>query len=207
MSTTDGPGRLIVFEGIDGTGKTTQLRLLAKALAKRGHCVVTTREPTDGQFGRRIRDLYKNRESISPRQELELFLDDRREHIREMIRPAMENGEIVLCDRYILSTVAYQGAAGLDVQEIFSSNSFAPPPDLALLFQAPPRTGIARIIDQRREALNDFEQEDYLVRVADIFASLELPYIQRIDATGNIETVHMAVMNAVDPLIRQYQSR
>jgi dTMP kinase len=207
MNHLEGPGRLIVFEGIDGTGKTTQLQLLAEVLKDRGFPVVSTKEPTEGHFGQRIRRLYQNRESISRRQELELFINDRREHVRELLAPAVLAGKIVLCDRYVLSTVAYQGAAGLNVDEIFALNSFAPAPDLALLFQAAPETGIARITEKRGESLNDFEQADGLAKVAEIFAALDLPYIRRIDATGSITTVHQAVMRAVEPLFQQYKSR
>ncbi len=202
-----GPGKLIVFEGIDGTGKTTQLVLLARTLTDRGLPVVSTKEPTDGPFGRRIRELYTNRESVSREQELELFLADRREHVRTLLSPALSSGKIILCDRYVLSTIAYQGAAGLDVQEILARNSFAPVPALALLFMAAPKTGIDRITGGRRETLDDFEQADSLARVAEIFASLRQPYIRRIDATGSIEAVQQAVMQEIEPLIQQYQSR
>jgi len=207
MKKLESPGRLIVFEGIDGTGKTTQLSLLAEVLTDRGIPVVQTKEPTDGHFGQKIRKLYQNRGSISRRQELELFVNDRREHVKELLEPAITAGNIVLCDRYVLSTVAYQGAAGLDVDEIFLLNSFAPVPDLALLFQAEPDTGIVRITGTRGESLNDFEQADALVKVAAIFASLDLPYIRYIDATKSITAVHQAVMKAVDPLFEQLNSR
>lgn len=202
-----GPGRLIVFEGIDGTGKTTQIQLLAKALSKRGLDVVCTKEPTEGQYGQQIREIYQNRYGISREQELELFVADRLEHVHTVLEPTLAEGKIILCDRYVLSTVAYQGAAGLDVERIFALNSFAPQPDLAFLFEAPPATGIARITGGRREQLNDFEKAEDLARVAAIFASLKQPYIRRIDATGSIDAVHLAVMQEVDPLIHQYQSR
>jgi dTMP kinase len=203
----EGHGKLIVFEGIDGCGKTTQLQLLADVLADQGLPVVSTKEPTEGPFGQRIRKLYQNRESVSRRKELELFIDDRREHVRELLGPSIAAGKIILCDRYVLSTVAYQGAAGMDVDEIFLLNDFAPSPDLALLFQAQPDTSIARITDNRKESLNDFEQADGLAKVAKIFDALDLPYIRKIDASGNIATVHQAVMKAVEPLIEQYKSR
>ncbi len=204
---TSSPGKLIVFEGIDGTGKTTQLSLLARVLCQRGLPVISTREPTDGIYGRKIRELYRDRERISRREELELFLTDRREHVRELLEPALQSGKIVLCDRYVFSTLAYQGAAGLDQDEILRQNSFAPTPDLVLLFKAPPETGIARITGRRHESLNDFEQADTLVRVARIFDSLDQPYIHRIDATGTITTIHESVMSAVEPIIHQYQLR
>lgn len=110
-------GLLIAFEGIDGTGKTTQIELLAEILRQRGLSVVATREPTDGQYGRKIRELYKNRKSVTPEEELALFLDDRREHVAQVIAPALASGKVVLTDRYYYSTAAYQGAAGHDPQK------------------------------------------------------------------------------------------
>ena len=200
-------GKLIVFEGIDGTGKSTQLTLLEKVLRALQIPVVSTREPTEGTYGKRIRALYTDRGSFSLQDELQLFLADRREHVRECIAPALAAGKIVLCDRYVLSTIAYQGAAGMDPSEILNQNSFAPIPDLALLFDAPPATGIARITEKRGEILNDFEQEDSLARVAEIFSALDYPYIHRIDATGSIMTIHTAVLNAVEHIIQQYRLR
>ena len=199
-------GKLIVFEGIDGTGKTTQLTLLAKTLIDRSYPVVSTREPTDGTFGRKIRDLYNNRESVSRQEELELFLADRRQHVQEVLAPALHAGKIILCDRYVLSTVAYQGAAGFSPQEILARNDFAPTPDLALLFQAAPDVGIARITGKRGESLNDFERADTLARVAEIFSSLNQSYIRRIDATRGIAAVHESVINAVEHVLHNYRS-
>ncbi|MDR3628782.1 MAG: dTMP kinase [Desulfocapsaceae bacterium] len=201
------PGKLIVFEGIDGTGKSTQLSLLGQVLGERGLPVLSTCEPTDGVYGRRIRALYRNRESISRLDELQLFLADRREHVQDCIVPALAAGKIVLCDRYFLSTIAYQGAAGLDPAAILQQNSFAPVPDLALLFQAPAATGIARITGRRGEILNDFEQKDALAKVAEIFASLDYPYIRRIDATESIAAIHTAVVKAVEDILHLYQLR
>lgn len=197
----DKTGLLIVFEGIDGTGKSTQLSLLAEFLRLKGLKVVETREPTNGPFGKKIRDLYTNRAAASREEELDLFLADRQEHVRNLIKPALCRGEIVLCDRYYLSTVAYQGAVGFSPATILEKNSFAPEPDMALLFCAPPQTTVARITGQRGEALNDFEQETSLQKVATIFDNLQLPCIHRIDATQSINEVHDAVVRAVVPLL------
>ena len=103
-------GLFIVFEGIDGTGKTTQLHLLAEKLRQRGYAVVSTREPTEGVYGQKIRELFVDRGAASPERELELFIADREQHVKETIEPALADGCIVLSDRYYLSTVAYQGA-------------------------------------------------------------------------------------------------
>ena len=103
-------GLLIALEGIDGTGKTTQLKMLAEVLLSLGYDVVATREPTDGRYGQRIRQVLRDRSSMTPQEELELFLLDRKEHVTTIINPGLAAGKIVLTDRYYLSTVAYQGA-------------------------------------------------------------------------------------------------
>ena len=148
-------GLLIAFEGIDGTGKSTQLQLLADYLRSMGCRVTITREPTDSSYGRRIRELYMNRASCSLEEELELFIQDRRQHVRELIAPELATGNIVLTDRYYYSTAAYQGAAGMDMEDIFSRNSFAPKPDLVILLTMDPEVSIARIQHGRGEELND----------------------------------------------------
>jgi len=215
-------GLLIVFEGIDGSGKSTQMSLLARYLREKGLAVIETREPTNGQFGQQIRALYTNRNGVSPEQELELFLADRREHVHTMLAPALKEGKIVLCDRYFLSTAAYQGvidlsfpeaitgasdampslAIGFSPAEIIAKNDFAPTPDLALLFCASPQIGIERITKGRGDTLNDFEQEAALQKVAAVFDSLELPYIKRINASGSITAIHQAVLQAITPLLQ-----
>jgi len=194
-------GLLIVFEGTDGTGKSTQLQLLYKDLLNRDYKVIATREPTEGKYGLEIRQLYKNRKKYSDEEELELFLADRREHVDKLITPALNRGKIVLCDRYFLSTAAYQGAIGFDPEAILSRNSFAPDPDLVLLFQAPINIGLTRITTGRGERPNDFEQAENLRKAAAIFDSIERPYIRKIDATDSIESVHRLVVEHVTDLL------
>lgn len=194
-------GRLIVFEGIDGTGKSTQLQLLAEELRNRGFAVQTTREPTNGPYGQKIRNLYQNRGNCTPAEELDLFLEDRRQHVTEVINPALQKGTIVLCDRYFFSTAAYQGANGFDVGEIIELNKFAPDPDLTLLFQAPLAVGILRITRERGDTLNDFEKVENLARVAEIFDALSHPSIRKVDATGSINAVRERVLALILPLL------
>ena len=195
-------GLLIVFEGTDGTGKSTQLQLLATVLQDKGFAVVTTREPTEGQYGQKIRELYSHRSTVSLEEELDLFLADRKEHVDTLLTHALAEGKVILCDRYYLSTVAYQGAAGLDPADILTRNDFAPTPDLALLFYAPIQTGVQRITEGRGETLNDFEKEDYLQKVAAQFEQMNLPYIRRVDASGTRETIHRHVLELIQPLLK-----
>lgn len=198
-----GKGLLIVFEGIDGTGKSTQIAELAGFLRQRGYQVVTTREPTDGVFGQKIRSLYNQRDRVSREEELQLFIDDRRQHVDELIQPALDDGKIVLCDRYFLSSAAYQGAAGLDPDEIFAANRFAPDPDLALIFELDLETSIRRITETRGEQPNDFEQLDSLKKVDTVFRAMQQPYIRRIDGSGPVGEVAQVVREHVLELINQ----
>ena len=191
-------GILIVFEGIDGTGKSTQLNLLAEALQSRGYPVIATREPTNGTFGKKIRSLYDKRNQVTKEEELELFLQDRREHVENLLTPCLAEKKIILCDRYYLSTIAYQGAAGFDTAEIGLKNSFAPEPDLALLFHMSSKVSIERITEIRGDTLNDFEQEETLRKVAQIFDKLSFPYIRRIDAARSIESIHRSIISLVE---------
>lgn len=201
MTSPNKPGLLIVFEGTDGTGKSTQLKLLARVLQEKGLPVISTYEPTDGKYGKQIRELFSNRRDIGPEEELDLFLADRQEHVESLINPALHAGKIILCDRYFLSTIAYQGAEGLEPSMILSRNSFAPVPDLVLLFHAPIATGVRRITQSRGDTQNDFEKEEYLKKVAEQFELLDFPYIKRIDASGTIETIHQDVLQQVLQLL------
>jgi dTMP kinase len=199
---------LLAIEGIDGTGKSSQVRLLAETLRGDGYPVVVTREPTDGPYGRQIRAFFAKRHQLSPAAELELFMNDRRQHVREVIAPALAAGKIILTDRYYLSTAAYQGAAGRDPEEIMAANeAFAPTPDLVLLLTLPPTLGIRRIRELRGEALNDFEQEEFLSKVAKIFATLRRDYITRIDASGSLAEVQALIGARVRALLAETNFR
>jgi len=199
--TGNAPGLFIVFEGIDGSGKSTQIRLLAERLQERGVNVVETYEPTNGEFGRRIRELYANRSSVSPQEELELFIKDRSRHIEQLIGPSLAAGSVVLCDRYFLSSAAYQGAAGLDPAAIIARHAFAPAPDLALIIEIAPEESVRRITEKRGDVLNDFEQLESLKKVDGIFKRLDLPYVKRIDGSSSADAVHQQILRHVEKLL------
>lgn len=194
-------GLFIVFEGIDGTGKSTQLHLLAERLRHLGYAVVATREPTGGPYGRKIRELFVDRGAVSREDELELFLADRNQHVQEVIEPALADGCVVISDRYYLSTVAYQGANGLDPEQIMKKNENFPVPDLAIILEIKPAHGIHRIRNQRNEHPNTFEGEDNLQKVAEIFGAMKQDYIARINGSDTIENVHRKVFDAVAKIL------
>lgn len=191
-------GALIAFEGVDGCGKSTQLRRLAAALTAEGHDVVVTHEPTDGPTGRRIREMARSGERIPPSEELRWFTEDRADHVRDAIAPALAEGKLVLTDRYTLSSVAYQGARGLDPDAILAdSERYFPIPDLVLLFVLDPARALARLEARGGITEPTFERLDLQQRVAENFARLTAPYIERIDAGGDEDEVYARVRAAL----------
>lgn len=195
-------GKLIVFEGIDGCGKSTQVGLAAALLRTRGIDVVETREPTDGKWGRKIRSMAKSGVRVRPETELEWFFADRREHMRDVVEPAIAAGKLVLSDRSYLSTVAYQGARGLDPAAILAaSEAEFRRPDLVLLFTLSADQGMARI-RERGDALETvFEELAFQRSVAEAFDALEFPEIVRIDADRDPEVIAIDVFDAIEPFL------
>ncbi len=200
----DSHGFFIVFEGLDGAGKTTQIQLLAAHLRQAGYDVVCLKEPTDGPWGQKIRQRARQEEhDVTPDAELEWFIQDRRDDVAHNIRPALARGQVVLLDRYYFSTMAYQGALGYNPESIRQRNeAFAPPPDLLLLLEIPPKQGLARIAQQRER--DGFERLDYLERVAALFATMQFPYLRRITATAEPEVVHAHICQEVHHALTQH---
>lgn len=181
-------GVLLAMEGIDGAGKTTQVRMLAQRLSAAGIPFITTKEPTDGPWGTKIRQSAKSGR-MSPQEELGAFINDRREHVRDELEPALDAGMVVLVDRYYLSTVAYQGARGLDPEELLELNSFAPAPDVLIVLDVDPRLGLQRV-RERGDMADLFEREDELARARDIFRNLDVPNLNRLDASLPPNVLH-----------------
>lgn len=201
-------GCLIALEGIDGTGKSTQIAMLVDVLHRDGLELVVTREPTDGEYGQQIRRLYQNRQSVSRQEELALFLADRREHVEKVIAPALAQGKVVITDRYYFSTAAYQGVVGFDPEEIIRQNElFAPVPDLVILIELAPVLAVQRIQQYRQESPNHFEQEESLRQVAKVFASLHRGYISRVDGSLAVDAVHAQIVARVTDCLAAQQAR
>jgi dTMP kinase len=180
MPITVGRGLLIAIEGIDGAGKTTQANALAERLAVVGLQVVTSKEPTNGPWGQKLRSSAANGR-MSAEDELAAFIEDRREHVRDIIRPSLDAGKVVILDRYYFSTAAYQGARGMDWRAIIQQNEgFAPEPDLLVLLSVDPKVGMSRIAE-RGDSANLFEREDLLATSAAIFGEIDKPYLLRLD--------------------------
>jgi dTMP kinase len=191
-------GRLIAFEGLDGAGKSTQLRRLAAALRAAGHAVIETREPTAGAFGQRIRAMARSGVRVAPEEELRWFVEDRREHVSAVIQPGLAAGATVLTDRYFLSTVAYQGARGLDPQRLLAdAEAEFPLPDLALVLEVDPARGLERVAGRGGTPEPVFENDGFLGDVAAVFHTIDREYVVRIDGRQEPDRVEAVIHGAV----------
>ncbi len=195
-------GYLIALEGVDGTGKSTQCKLLADYLESRGYSVVRLREPTAGVWGQKIRKiLTEGRGGVSPEEELQYFINDRKEDVERNIGPALEQGKIVLIDRYYYSTAAYQGALGFDPKKIIENNeAFAPRPDRVFIIQVSLDESFRRI-EEGRDGFSSFEKREYLEKVRKIFDSFTGGHIRRIDSGPPVEEVQAVLRREIHALL------
>ncbi len=180
-------GFLIAIEGIDGAGKTTLANSLAEQLGYGGALIHVTKEPTRGPWGMRLRDSAALGR-LTPQDEADFLIRDRREHVEGLIGPALSRGECVILDRYYPSMVAYQGAAGLDVDELMQANDFAPRADVLLLLDLGPSEGLARI-RARGDVPNAFETEATLDACRAIFLAMSVPGKHVLDASRSADDV------------------
>ncbi len=192
-------GVLVAFEGIDGAGKSTQIERLEGSLTALGLPVVRSREPTNGPWGQLLRSSALTGR-LPPEEELAAFLADRRQHVDEVLAPALAAGAVMLVDRYYFSTAAYQGLRGLDPAEILRKNEeFAPVPDLLVIFEVPIDEALRRI-GSRNGAGDLFEKREDLARCAAIFASFSGPYILRVDGAAPPDAIAAKIQEAIHAL-------
>lgn len=209
-------GRFITFEGLDGTGKSTQLALLADHLQKKGFEVVATRNPGGTPIGERVRSiLLDSRTSgLSALAEMGLMFADRAQHVEQVILPALAQGKFVLCDRYTDSSEAYQGyGRGLGSETVLAMHKLLCRdlwPELTILLQFGLESSLARArsrnqrkIEAEQQDENRFEREDqdFYARVAHGFAEIAKRDANRvvvIDATGLIESSHQQIVRALE---------
>jgi dTMP kinase len=191
------PG-LIVFEGIDGSGKTTLSKQYVTLLQKQGISVTWLREPTDSSpSGRKIRELATRCERIPVEEELQYFLDDRRFDVRSHILPALKRREVVVMDRYFYSNACYQGARGLDMGEILAVNrSFAPEAIQVFVIDIDIDTALDRILRNRGTTAKLFENRDFLIQVRKNYLDLAGDHITFIDGLGDVLTVLQRIVTA-----------
>lgn len=188
-------GILVVFEGIDGAGKTTQASLVADWLESQGLAVVASKEPTSGPWGRMIRESAQTGR-LDAEAELDAFLRDRREHVVGLIEPSLASGSIVILDRYYFSTAAYQGIRPPhSVDELIRINEeFAPLPDLLVILDVEPAVG-ARRIHQRGDVANEFERIADLERSREVFRGFrDRPFTMFLDGSLPVDDLQKRIV-------------
>ncbi|NLJ32488.1 MAG: dTMP kinase [Erysipelotrichaceae bacterium] len=190
----------ITLEGPEGSGKTSVTKILIAELTKRGYDVLFTREPGGTPIAEQIRDIILDKKNtlLDTRAEALLYAASRRQHLKEKVWPALKEGKIVICDRFLDSSLAYQGGArGLGVNEVLNINLFATEgsfPDLTLLFDVDPEIGLRRIRKNRAYEINrlDLEELTFHQKVRETFLELSIKYKDRyriIDASQELELV------------------
>ncbi len=197
-------GLFITFEGADGSGKSTQLKMAANYFEKKGYNVVSTRDPGGTELGTKIRQILLHHDGfMSINCELFLYLADRAQHVEEIIIPALNEGKIVLCDRYVDSTLAYQGyARGLNIDEILYLNNIVAKslmPDITFVFDVNTETAEKRV-GKTKDRLES-EAKEFHQKVKDGFLDLAKKYPERIkivDANQSINKVHLNVACLLD---------
>lgn len=198
----------ITLEGPEGSGKTTAVETAVKKLEELGYSIVRTREPGGTPISEEIRNviLDKKNTMMDPRTEALLYAASRRQHLVEKVWPSIKEGKIVICDRFLDSSLAYQGGArGLGIDEVLNVNLFATEntwPDLTLLFDITPEEGLKRIASNSLREVNrlDLEKLEFHHKVRDSFLLLAKRYPDRfviIDASQNREEVAKATLDAI----------
>jgi dTMP kinase len=208
-------GIFITIEGPDGSGKTTILQMLAQNLEKEGYAVVATREPGGIEIAEQIRTVILDPENtaMDPRTEALLYAAARRQHLAEKVKPALEEGKIVLCDRFVDSSLAYQGhARGLGIDEVYSINEFAIEnmmPAMTLYFDVAPEIGLERINKNKGREVNrlDLEKLDFHQKVREGYLILAERFPERIvkvDASKELDTVYGQAEAEIKTLINRF---
>lgn len=181
-------GVLVNLEGIDGCGKSTQSKLLLEKLEGKGEKVIILKEPTKRPHGQKLWDVLHGKRKASNEEILELFVLDRKQHVEEKIQPALDDGTVILMDRYYYSSMAYQVAGGIDVEEIREKHAFAPKPDIVLIFDLPVSVALERV--KGHSDADEFEKEEHLEKVREAYLDLENdPLVRIVDATGTPEEI------------------
>ncbi len=192
-------GIFIAVEGIDGSGTTTHTKLLAEWIEQQNIPVLLTHEPSDSEIGKLIRIILRDK-MIPPATDALLFAADRVNHTRKQILPALENGSVVISDRYVESSIAYQSSSGLPMDWVAQINRFAITPDLTILLDLPPTTGLSR---KRKQGYREkFEFVSFLKQVRQIFLNrANEKNFTVINAETSIREVQSKIRAAVEPLL------
>ncbi len=204
-----GKGMFITFEGGDGAGKSTVINKVYEELVEKNLSCMITREPGGIDIAEQIREVILNVKNtkMDSRTEALLYAAARRQHLAEKVIPALEEGKIVLCDRFLHSSLAYQGyARGLGIEEVYEINKFAIDsymPDLVILFDIEPKLGLERINKNKGREINRLDKEnmDFHDKVREGYSILMEKYnhnIVKVDASGAVDEVYLEVSKIIN---------
>ncbi|WP_409252452.1 dTMP kinase [Bacillus sp. SCS-153A] len=207
-------GLFITVEGPEGAGKSTIIKKMAEELTERGHEVVLTREPGGITIAEEIREVILNPENtaMDERTEALLYAAARRQHLAEKVIPALKDGKVVLCDRFLDSSLAYQGhARGIGMDEVYSINKFAiedTMPDMTLYFDVEPEEGLKRISAHKGREVNrlDLEALDFHEKVREGYLMLLEKFperIKKVDASASFVEVYKQALTIVEKYINE----
>jgi dTMP kinase len=204
-------GKFITFEGTEGSGKTSVIKEVKKHYELQGYAVMVTREPGGISISEKIRDILLNKENteMDPRTEALLFAAARRQHLVEKIKPALDKGMIVLCDRFVDSSLVYQGyARNIGIDKVYDINYFAIEdalPDLTIFVDVRPEVGLKRVFQTPNREVNrlDLENMDFHKLIYRGYLELAKKYdrIKKVNGEQNIEEVAKEAINLIDKIL------
>ncbi|MCL2287727.1 MAG: dTMP kinase [Candidatus Bathyarchaeota archaeon] len=197
-------GIFICIEGLDGSGKSTQAKLLTKRLCKEGYNAVFTAEPSKGKIGLFIRKRLFEKERLPTAVEALLFAADRIEHVQQVIVPALQEGKIVISDRYVYSSLAYQGSAGLSLDWIETINNTAKNPDLSIFIDVAPETVLERL-KRKKSVMENLQTQR---RVHEIYLKyVEKGLLKRVDGSKDKNAVLEALYSEVVLFLKKVEPK
>jgi len=208
-------GKFVTFEGTEGSGKTSIIAQIETYFKTKGYPVLSTREPGGIRISEKIRDILldKSHTEMDPRTEALLFAASRRQHLVEKIAPALAQGMLVLCDRYVDSSLVYQGIArGLGLDEVFAINKFAiedAMPDLTIFIDVTPDVGLARVFKNKNREVNrlDLEQRDFHKMIYDGYQRLMRKYPDRIKGIAGERPITDVALDAIRLIEKKLQEK
>ena len=187
---------LVNLEGIDGCGKSPKSKLLKNKLEEIGDKVIILKEPTKRPHGQKLWDMLRGKRKATNEEILDLFVLDRKQHVKERIQPALDDGTVVLMDRYYYSSMAYQVAGGIDVNVIRERHTFAPIPDIVLIFDLPVTVALERV--RGHSEADEFEKEGHLEKVREAYLNLRSdPLVIIVDSARAPEEIFEEVWKLV----------
>ncbi|MDH5646524.1 MAG: dTMP kinase [Candidatus Heimdallarchaeota archaeon] len=189
-------GIFVTIEGIDGSGKSTQMQLVANRLRESGYEVIITHEPTKRRIGSIIKEHYLINPNSIPEVDALLYAADRIEHYNLDVRPKLDQNYIVLTDRYVISSIVYQGAQGVEINWIKEINKMVPLPDLSIILEIPIEIAINRL-DSTDKQIEKFENYSWLEKLSKIYQSIELGKIKRINGNLPINEVTTSLVDLI----------